>query len=246
METIEIVESGLAALLFAAIFLWGGYFQPLRTLIKDRRSIISFGAGMSAAYVFVYVMPELHGARHAFTASVPTPTPYEGAAVYFVALVGFLVFYGLEHARVHLQEKAEEEKYGQDFKVHIGSFAAYVGLMSYLLVDNLEETPTSIALYAIAIGFHFLALDHSLRYEHGAAYKQVGRFVLSGMALLGWAAGLLFEPPHHVVALLLAFISGGIVINSMVMELPTEKDGRFLPFLIGGVLYGLVLLPLSG
>jgi len=29
------------------------------------------------------------------------------------------------------------------------------------------------------------------------------------------------------------------------MELPPEKDGRFLPFLVGGLLYGLILLPLG-
>ena len=31
--------------------------------------------------------------------------------------------------------------------------------------------------------------------------------------------------------------------NSTIMELPSEKDGRFLPFVTGGVFYGLILLP---
>jgi len=30
----------------------------------------------------------------------------------------------------------------------------------------------------------------------------------------------------------------------MTMELPSHKDGRFLPFLAGGLVYGLILLPL--
>jgi hypothetical protein len=33
--------------------------------------------------------------------------------------------------------------------------------------------------------------------------------------------------------------------NSTIMELPSEKDGRFFPFLSGGLLYGLILLPLG-
>lgn len=33
--------------------------------------------------------------------------------------------------------------------------------------------------------------------------------------------------------------------NSLILELPTEKDGRFWPFLSGGLLYGLILLPLG-
>ena len=43
----------------------------------------------------------------------------------------------------------------------------------------------------------------------------------------------------------MAFISGAVIMNSALMELPSEKDGRFLPFVLGGVLYGLLLLPLG-
>jgi hypothetical protein len=42
-------------------------------------------------------MPELHGLRRSFAESVSVTLRYEGMAVYFVALVGFLTFYGLEH-----------------------------------------------------------------------------------------------------------------------------------------------------
>ncbi len=28
-------------------------------------------------------------------------------------------------------------------------------------------------------------------------------------------------------------------------ELPTESKGRFLPFMLGGLIYGLILLPLG-
>jgi len=51
--------------------------------------------------------------------------------------------------------------------------------------------------------------------------------------------------PHHVLALLVAFIAGAIIMNSLIMELPTEKDGRFISFMTGGLFYGLILLPLG-
>jgi hypothetical protein len=57
--------------------------------------------------------------------------------------------------------------------------------------------------------------------------------------------GLLFALPHHVLALLMAFVAGAIIINSAIMELPSEKDGRFVPFTTGGLIYGLILLPLG-
>ena len=245
MESNVIMETGAAALLFAATFLAGGRVHPFQRLINDRRSIISFGAGMSAAYVFVHVMPELHGVRQAFLESVSAPLRYEGMGVYFLALVGFLAFYGLDHLRGSLQETDEEGQTGPAFKIHVGGFAAYVLLMAYLLVHNLEETSVSTVLYAVAIAFHFLAVDHSLRDEHGTAYERIGRFVLAGMAVFGWGMGLLIALPNSVLALLTAFISGAVIMNSAIMELPSEKDGRFLPFMIGGIVYGLILLPLG-
>lgn len=239
------LETGAAALVFAATFLSGGRVHPFRSLIRDRRSILSFGAGMSAAYVFVHVMPELHGARRAFVESVSMTLRYEGMAIYFIALLGFLLFYGLEHQSNRLRDAGAEGAAGPAFKLDISGFAAYVWLMAYLLVNHFGDSLVSIELYAVALAFHFLSLDHSLRHEHGDAYERIGRYVLAGMALLGWGMGLLFALPNHVLALLVAFISGAIIMNSLIMELPAEKDGRFLPFMAGGLVYGLILLPLG-
>jgi len=241
----ELFVTGAAALLFATIFLAGRRIHPFRTLIGDRRILISFGAGMAVAYVFVHVMPELHDARRAFVTSVSVLLRYEGMVIYFVALTGFLVFYGLDHLRKRLRDPAAEGPTGQAFVIHIGGFAAYVWLTSYLLVHNLTDTTTSIALFTVAIAVHFIGLDHTLRDEHGAAYEKTGRFVLAAMALLGWATGVLVDLPRMVLAPLLAFISGGVIVNSLIMELPSERDGRFLPFMFGGVVYALILIPLG-
>ena len=80
-----VVETGAAALLFAVIFLAGGHIHPLRALVRDRRTIISFGAGMSAAYVFVHVIPELQGMRRVLVDSAPWPALLEGKGVFFLA-----------------------------------------------------------------------------------------------------------------------------------------------------------------
>jgi hypothetical protein len=241
----ELVETGAAALLFAFVFLAGGHLHPLRALVRDRRTIISFGAGMSAAYVFVHVIPELHGMRRAFAGSAPWPVRFEGHGIYFLALVGFLVFYGLDHLREHLRGQDAAGETGSAFMVHLGGFAAYVLLMAYLLVRDPEGNRVSTPVFAVAVAFHFMAVDHALRSEHGAVYDRMGRYVLAGTALLGWGLGVLVALPGYVLALAMAFISGAVIMNSALMELPSEKDGRFLPFIAGGVLYGLMLLPLG-
>jgi hypothetical protein len=240
-----IIETGIAAILFTTIFLAGGNIRPLTLFIKNPRVIISFGAGMSAAYVFMHLMPELHAARSTFVESVSISLRYEGMAIYFLSLLGFLVFYGLDHLRDRMGETAEAGEVGLAFKVQVGGFAAYVWLMSYLLIHHLGTAPVSTAMYAVAIAFHFLALDHTLRNEHSDAYLNIGRFVLAAAAILGWVSGLIIALPHHVLALLVSFISGAIIMNSTIMELSGGKEARYLPFLSGGIIYGLILLPLG-
>lgn len=245
MEPTRLIETGAAALLFAAVFLWGGHVEPLRALGVQRRSLVSFSAGMASAYVFVHVMPELHSARSAFAESASVTLPYEGMAIYFVALVGFLTFYGLDHLRAHLGEPAAEGGGSRAFRLHVVGFSAYVALVGYLLVRNLEDTPTSTALFAAAFAVHFLAIDHTLRKEHGAEQDRVGRIVLACAVVAGWSLGQLLALPPAVLAPLLAFVSGAVIMNSAIGELPAEKDGRFVPFLLGGLGYGLILLPLG-
>jgi hypothetical protein len=224
-----LIATGAAALLFAAMFLFGRCIQLLGALSFEHRSVVSFSAGMAAAYVFVHVTPELHGARQAFVESASMPTRFEGMAIYMVSLIGFLAYYGLDNLRTQVRESAEHAEDGLAFRIHVGGFAAYAALIGYLLVRNLEESTVSTALYTVTIALHFLTIDHSLVEEHGAAYERVGRWVLAAATLFGWGVGVLLPLPTAVVALLLAFVSGAIMMNSMIMELPSEKDGPSCP-----------------
>lgn len=243
MSTVEIVESFGASLLWAAIFLWGGDARPMSRLVRDRRDITSFGAGMSVAYVFVHMMPELHEVRQTFAASISVQLPYEGLATYFLALVGFLTYYSLSRLRSDPRDLATTNRAGTAFWLHVGGFAAYVWVMGYLLVNSLRETETSIALYSVAIAVHFMAVDRAFRDDEGAPYRRSGRYVLAAMAVSGWGIGMLYALPRHVVALLVAFLSGAVIMNSTVLELRSDDKGGFLPMTAGGIFYGLILLP---
>jgi len=241
----SILATGAAALLFAVTFLAGGRFHPLQPLLRGKRTALSFGAGMAAAYVFVHLMPELHAARAAFAESVDIELRFEGMAIYYLALVGFLAFYGLDVIRGALHASEDPAHETLAFRLHVGGFAAYVMLMAYLLVHNLESSRISTFLYALPIMLHFLSVDHSLQEYHGAIYERVGRPMLAAASIAGWGIGLLIALPAYVLALLVAFISGAIIMNNTVMEMPSERDGRFVPFMVGGLVYGLILLPLG-
>lgn len=244
MEAPSLLETGFAAVLLAAAFVVGERTHLLGRLLTPR-SLTSFGGGMAAAYVFLHVMPELHGARHAFTEAAAMALPYEGKAIYYLALAGFLSFYGIRHFHTRQLSAREGKPDRLDFQVQIGGFAAYAWLMGYLLLRGLEARHVAIGLYAVAMGFHCLAINRELSHEYGNDYRRSGRFILAGMALTGWASAALLDLPASLIPLLLAFLSGAVIMNSLILELPTEKDGRFWPFITGGLLYGLILLPLG-
>jgi hypothetical protein len=240
-----LAETLIVAAAFCAVFLAGKHIHPLRALLPDRRTTLSFCAGMSVAYVFVRVIPELQEARHAFKETAPINTPLEGMIINFAALLGFLIFYGQEKLAQYLIISGEKKKEFVAFRIDVGGFAIYVWLMSYLLLNSLDNAHYSKLFYGVAITLHFLTVDHALRHEYGLKYDNLGRYVLAGSAIAGWLSGILFPWPPYVVAPLVALTSGSIIMTSMLSELSHDKDGRVLPFVLGGMIYGLVLLPFS-
>jgi hypothetical protein len=173
------IETAIAALLFAGAFLLGSRVHPLlRRLIGDRHTVVSFGSGMAIAYVFVQVMPKLATARRGFAESASGHLQYEGMSINFFALLGFLAFYGIDHLRMQAHESAVGWRERLASRLHIGGFAAYAWLVSYLLLHNIEKTAASTVRYAVAITFHLLSMDDALHHEHGASYARSGRFVL--------------------------------------------------------------------
>jgi len=242
---VTINEPFIATLFLAAVFLFGGRLH----VVRSPRTALSAAAGASIAYVFIHLLPELGEAGSVFVRETEhRALPLPELRIYASALVGFLGFYGLEHMvgrsrREHAsREEAEEGHERWVFFVHVCGFALYGWLVSYLMVRGITDEPVSVTLYAVAMGLHFLSVDHSLLREHRAAYTQVGRFVLAGAVLAGWALAMLVEIPKPILITGFGLVSGGVVVNSMIMELPSEKDGRFWPFALGAAAYAALLL----
>ena len=43
---------------------------------------------------------------------------------------------------------------------------------------------------------------------------------------------------------MLGFLSGGVIVNSAIAELPSGNNGKVLPFALGSFLYALLLIQL--
>lgn len=234
----HVLHTGVAALTYVLCFIAGHRLRPLRSLGCDHRCAMSFGAGVSIAYVFVQLMPEIHASRAMFAEAMGPWAPRGGDAVYLAALAGFVGYYGLDR---FASAGGEQGDAARSQRMHVGGVAIYVVLMAYLLGEQ-HEGGSALATTVAATSIHFLAVDHFLREEHGEMYDRKGRFLLAGASVLGWVIGLIHAFAEPAIALFIAFVSGAVTINSALMELPNRNGGRYLPFLIGAAAYGVLLV----
>ncbi|MDH3727363.1 MAG: hypothetical protein OER77_07510, partial [Myxococcales bacterium] len=103
-------------------------------------------------------------------------------------------------------------------------------------------------MFALAMGLHFLVNDHSLVEHHGERYRTIGRWFLVVGLVTGWLIGILpgVEIRPEVLALVLAYIAGGTILNILRHELPdTDRSGDVVAFATGAAVYGVLLLSLS-
>jgi zinc transporter ZupT len=233
------------ALAFAAIHLFIGRMSVLHA--ARRSGWLSFCGGVAVAYVFLHVLPELAVHNAVLVRWIGEDAWLADQIVYLVALAGLLVFYGLER-HVQASREANRAETGEDrpeqavFHIHMAAFAVYNLIIGYLLLHREEPGFLSLALYAAALGVHFLSNDFGLYLHHRQEYARRVRWIMAGAVLAGWLLGLGIEVPEAALALIFAFLAGSVVMNVMKEELPEDRGARFAPFFGGTFFYGAVLL----
>jgi hypothetical protein len=238
----------VAALVLAGVYALrlgagGGEFAER---LWTRRRWVSAAAGVSVAYVFVDVLPELAAQSAVVQELADETTLFVEQRLYFLALLAFAVMYGIEHIvlsqRGEHDRRASAEQYDAVYWLHLTGFAAYSALIGYLLVERAERGWLSLALYALAMAVHFVVVNHALAEEHGAVYRRRGHWLLAISVLVGWVLGSAIEIGEIAFARLFALLAGGVVITSLRAELPDDRNGRFWPFCGGALLFALVLM----
>lgn len=239
----------VATLILAAIFVNPFPRNVLDERTKGFRRFVSFSAGVSLAYVFIDLLPEFTGVGQELVDGEVIALPFPEYFVYLAALAGFVLFYGLENlvrwsgGRTEAVGEGSGEEGGTPYRIKLAGMAGYAGLVLYLMTAGLREGSTEgLTAYVIAMTFHFVALRHSLRYEYPGPYHRTGQWVLASTCVGGAVLGLAATLPLSVEALLLGFLGGMLIMNTTVMEMPTEKEGRFGTFAAGAALYALLLI----
>ncbi|PZO17345.1 MAG: hypothetical protein DCF25_11155 [Leptolyngbya foveolarum] len=236
--------SGIAALLLSATHIAACRLKFLDTVPRSRW--LSVGSGVSVAYIFVHVLPDLSNAQADFVDKVAVLSAVEHH-IYIVALVGLLACYGLERAAKTSRQESREAGEGDVtqpgvFWLHMASFALYNALIGYLLTHREESGLYSLIAYAFAMALHFIVNDFSLREDHKGAYRRQGRWILAAAIIVGWVVGSQTDISEALTAVLFAFLSGGIILNVLKEELPQEKESKFWTFLAGALGYSGLLL----
>lgn len=235
----------LLAALLALVHVVAGKLRFLDVVPRSRW--LSFASGISVAYVFAHLLPEIAGGQQVLAeADLAGPLVEEGH-VWLLALLGLVVFYGLERvAKRSRQDEVEEG--GEDrtppsvFWLHMGSYGIYNVLIGYLLGQGEGGGRVGVVLFWLAMALHFFVNDYGLRRHHRERYGRIGRWVLAAAVVAGTALGLAGEVREAVVVAFVAFLGGGIVLNVLKEELPEERASRFWPFAAGAAGYAALLM----
>jgi len=145
---------------------------------KDQAQGTAFTGGLSVGYVFLHLIPSLDASDHVV-----------GPGIYFIALLGFVVFYGLD-----VLFQAPNHEHPTKYHAYLGAFFLYDALLIFTLGLNLPPTPILTLLFAVALALDVLSTDLNLQDEYGARFVELGRWVLLAGVATGYALSLVRRP----------------------------------------------------
>lgn len=215
---------------------------PSSRIQRDRW--LSFSGGIASAYVFVYVLPALHEEQTSLESENGLAMESE---LYFIGLVGMLVFFGIQNLvnrTIKDSEKVEESIEKRIFWVQIIFFGLYNMLISFVVIQSQVEG-VQVAFYASAVGLHFFAVAHDMWREDSKLYNKYGRYILAAGIIIGWLIGAFIEIDSFLMAVIFSFISGAMILNVIKYEMPQERHAHFKWFLIGAFSYSIIVLSLK-
>jgi hypothetical protein len=239
----------VGALLIATVHLLAGRMHFL-----DRRNgaALDFLAGIAVAYAFVDILPHL-ASKQAKFAGLSDEGVYGLLQhhTYILALAGFLTYLAV----ILLDEKRRESISGDDIKfvdaplpvkIEAVSLAGYAFIIGYMLAEQPTHRIEPALVFAAAMVAHFIGLDYLFHHRYPRLYDSFARYLLAVGVLLGWLLGWFAEMPDVLYAATFAFLAGGIIIATVIFELPrVTSQRRYWSFSAGAACFTLVVLVLE-
>lgn len=242
--------SGLGIVLAVCLALIHALSPKLNiSAIVPEHQWFSFAGGVSVGYVFLDIFPELSHAQEELEHSSILVMAYLENHVYLLALLGLLVFYGLDilvlnSRQLNRSENDVDRASSLVFWIHISIFATLNAIFGYLLQDLSEHSLFRCLLFFLAVALHFFIIDYNLREHHPKNYDRQGRWLLTAAIMVG-AIIARIEPlrlNEAAISIVWSFLAGSIILNILKRELPDETKSCFWSFAGGAALYAGLLL----
>ncbi|MFC0557959.1 hypothetical protein [Halalkalibacter alkalisediminis] len=202
----------------------------------------SFSGGLAVSYVFVYVLPTLH--KEQILVKKYGDYFTMESELYFVGLIGVLIFYGIQKVVRKAQLNDKTNKARALFWLQILFFGFYNMLVAYTIISH-DVLGVQAVFYGLAVGLHFVAVAHDLWREYADIYNKVGRYVLALGIVAGWIMGVTIHLSPLTESIIFAFISGAMILNVLKYELPPDEEAHFPTFAIGVVSYTTITMSLK-
>ena len=236
----------LAALGLVLVHLFAGKLRFLSYI--PRHWWLSFAGGVAVAFVVLQILPTLARDQAAIAEAARGLLTLFQKHVYLVTLIGLAAFYGVERSvKTSREQNRETRRHDATsdsvFWLAISLFSTMNAIIGYLLHEE-ERTLGQLLLFFVAFSLKFIVNDFGLHEDHKQNYERYGRWLASGAVLLGFAVGYFTYVPRTGLAFLRAFTVGGLLVNVLKEELPSERKSKFWAFALGAGLYGLILLTL--
>lgn len=217
----------LLSLILGAIHFWNEKIFFRKEAIKAKT--MSFIAGASVAYVFLYLLPDL----------------YKGVAhinqwIFIFILLGFSLVHLLE--KYSYQHIKGEELLFRFKEIHFFIFFLYYFVIGIILVSFLELSVIKGLLLFVPILFYAAVSRVSFAEVHIHIREQkLFRILLALAALFGVLSASMILESTFLYHILLAFIVGAFFYIVIMDFIPREAKGRPEYFLLGVSLYTLLI-----
>jgi hypothetical protein len=205
--------------------------------------IRSFAGGMAAAYVFILLIPEME----LFNSEIKNPF----FNTYSLALLGLLIFKGLQHYCRHLAQErtrgmeewafvhSKSHEKNLSFRISGDVFISYSSLILLTLPYQVSHLTSSIGiiLYLVTFSLHLCFELLSLNDENMKHYSQYvpTPLAIALTAALGLALGNVLPQAYLLTSI--SLLAGIIIYNVFLVELPNPDRSSYVWFLAGAVMF---------
>src|SRR3989338_3027695 len=181
--------------------------------IKYKEKILSFGAGISIAYLFLELLPQMHETVNALK-----------KISYISILIGFASFHLAEkYVYQHSRRDERIEKLGH---IHSAGFFIYYLIIGIVLYYLTEKSLVEGTLFLIPIVFHSAVSSASFKEIHGRLKEKWHiKVFLSSSTIIGILIAIYIGVSQNVYYAMLGFVVGALFYVIIKDILPEQKEG---------------------